>query len=427
MRRLFDSPSLYAEISPQNSRTMLYMRHKALVNRRKRREEHDRIHTENLMLMQRVENKRAHYRARDCDRDRERHLRYLLNMTRFPEAYRRAMVREGLKPGTTPLAPGASRRDSSGRGDSGDGDVQATQQDSIGNASEGAGDHRGSRAGSGSGSGSTISTATKKRLEATSRNMARIGAAYGIKPGELASRGSGSASGSARGSARSSTGSKSSSGHPRDSSSSTKSSTKSSARNHAEPEIKGSSVAAEPVSSAVEPQPAVPEPHGVQILQAHDRTALGFFDDPEQVSLPLSDGSQNDGQATSPPPIDAPLPVILTQSSAYEYTFDDFEDDSEAGSHDIQHGTVVATAAAADGGETVSYRIPVVSIPVDITARADAPRDPDTDSHSHSQSRSSSPHSASKEASDNASGGDEILESASAGRSSAMLDDPFFD
>ena len=44
--------------------------------------------------MRRVENKQSHYQMKQCDRDRQKHLRYLLNMTRFPEAYKEALEKE---------------------------------------------------------------------------------------------------------------------------------------------------------------------------------------------------------------------------------------------------------------------------------------------------------------------------------------------
>nr|KAJ3420621.1 hypothetical protein HK105_005460 [Polyrhizophydium stewartii] len=94
MRRLFSAPSSYSCVSTLNARTMANRLNKSKMSKRKRGEMLAQIHKENLALMHRVENKQGHYQVKDCDRDREQHLRYLLNMTRFPEAYSEAISKD---------------------------------------------------------------------------------------------------------------------------------------------------------------------------------------------------------------------------------------------------------------------------------------------------------------------------------------------
>ncbi|KAJ8327293.1 hypothetical protein QVD99_008153 [Batrachochytrium dendrobatidis] len=100
MRRMFSTPSSYTLISPRLKQERA---HKTKVGQQKRIDIHDQISKENSVLLQRVENKQGFYQVKDYVRDRKQHLQYLVNMTRFPEAYQGALRREHLsvsKPST---------------------------------------------------------------------------------------------------------------------------------------------------------------------------------------------------------------------------------------------------------------------------------------------------------------------------------------
>ncbi|KAH6593633.1 hypothetical protein BASA50_007194 [Batrachochytrium salamandrivorans] len=97
MRRMFATPSTY---TLANSRTMRDRTRKAKASQKKQTELHNQINRDNLILIHRVETKEGFYTIKDCERDSKQHLRYLLNMTRFPEAYVEAIQRKKLDVGS---------------------------------------------------------------------------------------------------------------------------------------------------------------------------------------------------------------------------------------------------------------------------------------------------------------------------------------
>jgi len=81
----------------QHQKTCKDLEYRAKVALRIREQKEEKIQHENRLLVARLESKKATYEKKKWATDRKSHLRYLLNMTKFPEAYKSAIKRETLE------------------------------------------------------------------------------------------------------------------------------------------------------------------------------------------------------------------------------------------------------------------------------------------------------------------------------------------
>ncbi|KAJ3302420.1 RNA-splicing factor [Kappamyces sp. JEL0829] len=99
MARTFTKPSAFTNFEDAHSRTQKDLAHKAKAYMRKREQANEKIDIENEILLKRLQNKRASYEKKQWVTEGREHLRHLLNMTKFPEAYKSAAERARiLKP-----------------------------------------------------------------------------------------------------------------------------------------------------------------------------------------------------------------------------------------------------------------------------------------------------------------------------------------
>lgn len=96
MARTFTKPSAFTNFEGAHARTKKDLEHKSKAYLRKREQANEKIDKENEILLKRLQNKRANYEKKQWMVERREHLRHLLNMTKFPEAYQTAVKREHL-------------------------------------------------------------------------------------------------------------------------------------------------------------------------------------------------------------------------------------------------------------------------------------------------------------------------------------------
>ncbi|KAJ3268576.1 hypothetical protein HDV01_002555 [Terramyces sp. JEL0728] len=91
MARTFAHPSVFTNFDEAYEKTTRDLEHKSKAYMRKRDIVKEKIDKENKILLERVKTKRPIYEAKKWDQEQEEHLRYLMIMTSFPEAYQKNM------------------------------------------------------------------------------------------------------------------------------------------------------------------------------------------------------------------------------------------------------------------------------------------------------------------------------------------------
>ncbi|KAJ3253426.1 hypothetical protein HK103_000695 [Boothiomyces macroporosus] len=91
MARTFAHPSVFTNFDEAFERTTKDLEHKSKAYMRKRDIAKEKIDKENKILLERLKSKRPIYESKKWDQEQEEHMRYLMIMTSFPEAYQKKL------------------------------------------------------------------------------------------------------------------------------------------------------------------------------------------------------------------------------------------------------------------------------------------------------------------------------------------------